>query len=126
VAASVNAYVLVHYQDRATAPSIWKLEDPEMLQKERDEKKAVADAAAKLKLERKRDNKVSTASANPSISSVLALVSCLKMLSGKALSRPSWHPSCMSIAYMFLQHRLQSNVIQGNRDVRSVLNVMKS
>jgi hypothetical protein len=65
--APANVLALVRDQDRADAPSVWKLEDPETLQKERNEKKAAVDAAAKLKLERKRDSKVSTESSNPSI-----------------------------------------------------------
>jgi hypothetical protein len=71
--ASAHVLALVRYQDRADAPSVWKLEDPETLRKERDEKKAAVDAAAKLKLERKRDSKVSTPSSSPSIFSLLVL-----------------------------------------------------
>lgn len=52
--------VCARVQDRVDAPSVWKLDDPETLRKERDEKRAAADAAARLKLERKRDTKVSS------------------------------------------------------------------
>ncbi|GAQ85783.1 Cysteinyl-tRNA synthetase [Klebsormidium nitens] len=47
----------VRLEDRVDAPSVWKLDDPETMRKERDAKKEAADAAAKQKLERKRDSK---------------------------------------------------------------------
>lgn len=48
------------HQDRVDAPSVWKMDDPETLRKERKAKKDAADEAAKLKLKRKQDSKVPT------------------------------------------------------------------